>query len=85
MTADSKLFIPRETADAAGYKPDEYGRWVGPEGDVFLPLYEGRMIGQLDFSKKGWVSGKGRSAMWRDIPWREGARAAVFDAAVGPS
>lgn len=37
---------------------------------IALPLYEGRMIGQFDFSQKGWVSGKGRSAVWRDIPWR---------------
>lgn len=37
--------------------------------DVALPLYEGRMIGQFDFSEKGWVSGKGRSAVWRDIPF----------------
>ncbi len=37
--------------------------------DVALPLYEGRMIGQFDFSQKGWVSGKGRTAVWRDIPW----------------
>ncbi|MDA2923349.1 BREX-1 system adenine-specific DNA-methyltransferase PglX [Acidobacteria bacterium AH-259-L09] len=35
--------------------------------DVALPLYEGRMIGQFDFSEKGWVSGKGRSAVWRDL------------------
>jgi len=27
------------------------------------------MIGQFDFSQKGWVSGRGRSAKWRDIPW----------------
>ena len=39
--------------------------------DVALPLYEGRMIGQFDFSEKGWVSGKGRSAVWREIPWGE--------------
>ncbi|UFQ99426.1 Eco57I restriction-modification methylase domain-containing protein [Pseudomonas wenzhouensis] len=39
--------------------------------DVALPLYEGRMIGQFDFSEKGWVSGKGRSAVWRDIPFEE--------------
>ena len=38
---------------------------------VALPLYEGRMIGQFDFSEKGWVSGSGRSANWRDIPWGE--------------
>jgi hypothetical protein len=37
--------------------------------DVALPLYEGRMIGQLDFSQKGWVSGKGRGAVWRSIEW----------------
>jgi hypothetical protein len=39
--------------------------------DVAVPLYEGRMIGQFDFSQKGWVSGKGRTAVWRDIPWEE--------------
>lgn len=37
--------------------------------DVALPLYEGRMIGQFDFSEKGWVNGKGRSAVWREIPF----------------
>jgi hypothetical protein len=71
MTADSKLFIPREKADEAGYKPDDYGRWISSDDDVLLPLYEGRMIGQFDFSKKGWVSGKGRTAVWRDIPWEK--------------
>jgi hypothetical protein len=25
----------------------------------------------IRFSEKGWVSGKGRSAIWRDIPWSE--------------
>src|SRR5262249_35621817 len=37
--------------------------------DVAVPLYEGRMIGQFDFSDKGWVSGAGRTADWRDILW----------------
>lgn len=36
---------------------------------VALPLYEGRMIGRMDFSEKGWVSGRGRTAKWREIPW----------------
>ena len=40
---------------------------IGDIEDVALPLYEGRMIGQFDFSQKGWVSGKGRSAVWREI------------------
>jgi len=45
--------------------------WIRePEPDyVALPLYEGRMIGQFDFSQKGWVSGKGRGAVWIDLPW----------------
>ena len=38
---------------------------------IALPLYEGRMIGQFDFSEKGWVKGKGRSAEWREIPWEQ--------------
>ncbi len=45
--------------------------WVreGQVEDVALPFYEGRMIGQFDFSQKGWVSGKGRTAVWRDVDW----------------
>ncbi|MCA6602823.1 MAG: hypothetical protein IM537_22055, partial [Pseudanabaena sp. M57BS1SP1A06MG] len=38
---------------------------------IALPLYEGRMIGQFDFSQKGWVSGKGRTAVWRDIDFKD--------------
>jgi hypothetical protein len=69
MTNDSKLFPPRPWWEERGYRPNEYGIWVGPKGDVALPLYEGRMIGQFDFSQKGWVRGKGRGAVWREIPW----------------
>lgn len=39
--------------------------------EVALPLYEGRMIGQFDFSQKGWESGKGRKAVWRDIGFED--------------
>ncbi len=68
MTNDSELFPSREVWERRGYKPDSYGRWVR-EGERALPLYEGRMIGQFDFSDKGWVGGKGRSAEWRELPW----------------
>lgn len=34
---------------------------------VALPLYEGRMVGQFDFSQKGWVSGKSRRAVWTEV------------------
>ena len=71
MTSDSKLFTLREVAEEQGFQRDQADRWVNNEGEILLPLYEGRMIGQFDFSAKGWVSGKGRGAVWRDIPWTD--------------
>ncbi|HOQ72484.1 MAG TPA: hypothetical protein PK933_07095 [Smithellaceae bacterium] len=71
MTNDSKLFPPRPRWEADGYRPNKYGEWIGPEGEIAIPLYQGRMIGQFDFSRKGWVSGKGRGSVWRDIEWNE--------------
>ena len=38
-------------------------------GDIALPVYEGRMIGQFDPSQKSWVSGKGRRAVWQGTSW----------------
>ena len=127
ITNMARLFPPRPTWEAMGYRPDEYGRWLSgnwrPIEDLFshrfgnvahggwqrhcacppydklpvarvhlspgvilsrecdawirdeeveqvaLPLYEGRMIGQFDISKKGWVSGRGRRAIWRQVGW----------------
>ena len=58
------------------YAPDEVG-WIRLAADgwahedyikeIALPLYEGRMIGQFDFSQKGWVSSKGRGSVWHEI------------------
>ena len=39
----------------------------GAVKDTALPLYEGRMIGHFDNSEKGWISGKGRKAVWEPI------------------
>jgi len=71
MTNDSKLFVARDKAEAMGFRPDVYGRWLDPDGEVLLPLYEGRMIGQFDFSAKGWLSGRGRTAVWEPLSWAE--------------
>ena len=38
---------------------------VGREGS-FVPVVEGRMVGQYDFFQKSWVEGRGRTAVWRD-------------------
>jgi hypothetical protein len=65
------LPIPRADIPAGIILSREGDAWIREDRieDVALPLYEGRMIGQFDFSQKGWVSGKGRSAEWREIPW----------------
>ncbi len=66
-----RIPIPRVAIPEGIVLSREADAWIDEKGirDVALPLYEGRMIGQFDFSQKGWVSGKGRSAVWRDIPW----------------
>jgi len=38
--------------------------------EVLLPLYEGRMIGQFNYSKKCHENGSGRTAIWRANPDR---------------
>ena len=65
------LPIPRADIPPGIILSREADAWIREDQieDTALPLYEGRMIGQFDFSQKGWVSGKGRSAVWRDIPW----------------
>ncbi len=65
------LPIPRADLPPSVILSREADAWVREDRieDTALPLYEGRMIGQFDFSQKGWVSGKGRTAIWRDIPW----------------
>lgn len=42
--------------------------------DTYLPLYEGRMVGQFTANDKHWISGKGRRAVWEKSP----------DASLGP-
>ncbi len=66
-----RLPVPRVAIPEGIILSREADTWIQETDikDVALPLYEGRMIGQFDFSQKGWVSGKGRSAVWRDIPW----------------
>ena len=66
-----RLPIPRSEIPTGVILSREGDAWIreGEIEDVALPLYQGRMIGQFDFSQKGWVSGKGRGAVWRGIPW----------------
>ena len=71
MTNDSKRFPPLQKWQAKGFRPDPVGRWSVGSEIVAVPFFEGRMIGQHDCSHKGWVSGKGRTAVWRVIPFED--------------
>jgi len=65
MTGDSELFPPVKNWIERGFEPSDYGIWRDKEGNEAFPLYEGRMVGNFNLSRKGWVSGKGRSAKWK--------------------
>ena len=66
-----QLAVPRADIPPGVILSRDGDSWIREETveDMALPLYEGRMLGQFDFSQKGWVSGKGRGAVWREIPW----------------
>jgi len=44
-------------------------RGLFSEGNEGLPVFEGRMIDAYDYRAKGYVSGRGRSAVWEDFPF----------------
>jgi hypothetical protein len=65
MTNDSKHFPPLEKWEAKGYRPDVFGRWIGPDGEVAIPLYQGAMIHHYNPSFQQFESGGGRVNHWR--------------------
>jgi hypothetical protein len=67
MTSESKLCPPLTKWLEEGFVYDPSGFWIDSKNVQALPVYEGRMVGQYNFSEKAWVSGKGRSALWKDI------------------
>jgi hypothetical protein len=78
LTNDSKLFIPRDKAEAAGYRADEYGRWIGKDGDVLLPLYQGVMFYDLNPNVSAHVEGAGHKAVWREVDYPDEALSPQF-------
>lgn len=44
-------------------------RGLFSEGEEGLPVFEGRMIDAYDYRAKGYVSGRGRAAVWDDFPF----------------
>jgi hypothetical protein len=39
--------------------------------DEYVPLYEGRMVHQFDPAAKAYVTGEGKSQVWRPLNWHE--------------
>ena len=67
-----ELPVPRARIPAGVILSRDGKSWIRENEikNIALPFYEGRMINQFDFSDKGWVRGKGRTAEWRDVPWK---------------
>jgi len=63
LTNDSHAFLSRAAAEP---HPTRESRWLARER-TWLPLLEGRMIHQYRPRAKGWVSGAGARARWRDL------------------
>lgn len=59
MTLDSSLFIPFNKHHSLMYEED------------LIPVYEGRMVNQFDSIYKTYVSGTGRTAVWRNNSFDE--------------
>jgi hypothetical protein len=70
MTDDSALFPSRRKWEQKGYKPDLDGRWIGPDGEVALPLYQGVMIHLFDSASKGWIQ-SASAGKWIPLAWSE--------------
>ena len=68
LTSDSRCFPPRQQWESRGYAPDVYGRWIGPDDDVALPLYQGAMIYHFTPSFQQFESGSGRVNNWTLTP-----------------
>ena len=68
-----QLPIPRADIPVGVILSREADSWIREDDiqDVALPLMQGAMLNQFDFSQKGWISGTGLRARWKPIPWTE--------------
>ncbi|MDE0443611.1 MAG: helicase-related protein [Gammaproteobacteria bacterium] len=64
-----RLPVPRVRIPAGIVLSREGDAWIREEAikDTALPLMQGAMLHQFDFSQKGWVSGTGLQARWSPI------------------
>lgn len=55
-----------ERIGRSGHSWNDDGTMRVDGGGRFVPVLEGRMVGQFDFFQKSWVQGQGRTAIWRE-------------------
>jgi len=70
-----------ERFEGFGYRPYMREVDMGTDRSLFsdgsdgCPVFEGRMIDSYDYRAKGYVSGRGRSAVWEDYPFGSAKKA----------
>jgi len=69
MSKDRKTgsIVPVSVVEACGGIPDSYGQWMSDASHVWVPFYEGKMMDQYDPHYAEYVSGSGRSSVWKEI------------------
>lgn len=71
--------LPSFGADIPGANDRVYMREIdmGNDRDSFgeaedgIPLFEGRMVEAFDYRAKAYVSGRGRQAVWKELPFKQ--------------
>ena len=67
INSDAKFFPSVETWQRAGYVEDKFYRWIEPNGEVGLPLYQGGMIHQYDSMYSSWCPEYAGRNKWRPL------------------
>jgi len=67
MSDDRELFRRRDVVETTASLTC-LGDYVSTDEGRLLPLVEGRNVAQFQAFAKRWVSGKGRGAVWGDVP-----------------
>ena len=70
VTDDSKLFRNVIEWEALGFARSEFGRWRQAD-ETAVPVYQGAMIHQFDFSFAGFAGGSGHAVQWERIGWKQ--------------
>jgi Type I restriction-modification system methyltransferase subunit len=65
--------LPRREYAAELHMGNDRDDFSSDEGGI--PVYEGRMVEAFDHRAKAYVSGRGRAAVWRELPFGSGDKA----------